>query len=214
MEQAERNRQSVGARLSGIIGIVLCVVLIPILVVNLTIIVQSFTHPDKVPGFMGYKPLIVLSGSMEPMIYPGDLVVVKEVPAESLVEGDVIAYLRGGTLISHRIMEIEDVDGERRFYTKGDNNNVGDDLAVTAGMLEGKYLFKISRLGNTAMFMQTPMGMVLFIAAPVLLFILYDVLRRRQYDVREAKVTGELEAELEAMRQKLAEAEAAAQKKS
>ena len=51
-------------KIVGAVGIVLCVVFIPLLLINVTLIVKSYTNPNDVPDFMGYKPFIVLSGSM------------------------------------------------------------------------------------------------------------------------------------------------------
>jgi len=208
MVETSQNGKEKGRGLWTTLVVLVCVLLIPLLVVNLTIIIKSIADPQQVPGFLGYKPLIVLSGSMEPTILPGDIVIVKEVPAEDLQKGDIVSYLRENSVITHRIMEISQTDGNRNFYTKGDNNNADDGVPVTDDMLEGKYLFRIPRLGHAAIFMQTPTGMLLFIAVPLILFILYDVFRRRHYDKREEKATKQLEAELEAMKKKLAEAEA------
>lgn len=187
------------------ISILLCVILIPILVINLTLIVKSFVSPDKVPDFMGHKPFIVLSGSMEPVFAAGDLVLVKEVPHDSLKEGDIIAFREGNAVVTHRILTITETDGARGYVTKGDNNNVEDSIAVTDEMIEGVYLLKIDGLGNAGMFMQTPLGMIVFIALPLILFILYDIFRRRHYERREKERTREMEEELARMRQKMAE---------
>lgn len=54
-----------GSRILNALGVALCVVLLPLLVVNITLIAKSFISPDKVPDFMGYKPFIVLSGSIQ-----------------------------------------------------------------------------------------------------------------------------------------------------
>lgn len=189
------------------ISILLCVILIPILVINLTLIVKSFVSPDKVPNFMGYKPFIVLSGSMEPVFASGDLVLVKEVPSDSLKEGDIIAFREGNAVVTHRILTITEEDGARRYVTKGDNNNVEDSIPITDEMIEGVYLQKIDGLGNAAMFMQTPLGMIVFIALPLILFILYDIFRRRHYERREKDRTREMEEELARMRQKIAESD-------
>lgn len=190
-----------------ILGVIICLVLIPILIINLTLIVKSFVYPDKVPDFFGYKPFIVLSGSMEPEFFAGDLVIVREEPAESLAEGDIISFRQGGAVITHRIQKINLQDGQRIYTTKGDNNNVEDNFTVTDNMIEGVYIYKISGLGNGAIFMQTPLGMILFIALPLILFILYDFLRRRYYERRKKKLTAELQAELERMKQQLARTE-------
>ena len=188
-----------------VIGILLCVVLIPMLVINLTLIAKSFTNPEEVPDFMGYKPFIVLSGSMEPVFYSGDLAFVKEVPADSLKEGDIVAFREGNSVITHRIMTITAEEDERQYITKGDNNNTEDRIIVTDEKIEGLYLSKISGLGNTAMFMQTPLGMVIFIALPLILFILYDIFRRRHYEKRERERTKELEEKLAEMQQRMKE---------
>lgn len=191
-----------------VVGIALCVVLIPILIINLTLIIKSFVYPDKVPGFMGYKPFIVLSGSMEPEFYAGDIVLVKEAPTGTLTTGDIIAFRLNNSVVTHRIIEINDSEGKREYFTKGDNNNTEDNIAITDDMVEGKYLFRISGVGNFALFMQTPLGMVLFIAVPLILFILYDMLRRRHYYLREKELNKKMEEELARMRQQLADAKA------
>ena len=202
MSETESNKKSrVG--IGTIFGIILCIILIPALVVNITLIVKSFLYPEEVPSFMGYKPFIVLTGSMEPVFYSGDLVMVKEVEADSLQVGDVIAFREGTAVITHRIVQVEGEGKDLRFTTKGDNNNVNDRRPVTVEQLEGVYLYRISKLGNFAMFMQTPVGMALFIALPLLSFILYDILRRTLFERKKAQRTKELEAELESMRQQL-----------
>ncbi|MGI6120505.1 MAG: S26 family signal peptidase [Desulfosporosinus sp.] len=53
---------------------------------------KSYIYPDKVPDFMGYKPFIVLSGSMEPTILTGDLVLTKEISAGTIAKDDIIAF--------------------------------------------------------------------------------------------------------------------------
>lgn len=204
-KEEKMTEKRTGNRVMQVIGVLLCVVLIPMLVINLTLIVKSFTNPEQVPDFLGYKPFIVLSGSMEPVFYPGDLALVREVPADNLAEGDIIAFREENAVITHRIMAITSEEGERQYITKGDNNNTEDQITVTDEKIEGIYLLKISGLGNTAMFMQTPIGMVVFIALPLILFILYDIFRRRHYEKRERNRTRELEEELARMQQKLKE---------
>lgn len=207
------HKKTAGRKIITVLSVLLCILLIPILIINLVVIIQSFVAPDEVPGFLGHKPLIVLSGSMEPAIYPGDIVVVREVSADSLNIGDVIAYRSGTSVITHRISSISSADGSLQFTTKGDNNNIEDAIAVTGNMLEGKYLFRIAGIGHAAMFMQTPVGMIIFIAIPLILFIIYDLFRRRHFEKREKYLTAQLEAELALTKQKLADAEGAGQNK-
>lgn len=189
-----------GGRLASGLALALCLILLPVLVINLTLIVQSLVQPEAVPSFLGYKPFIVLTGSMEPVFAPGDLVIVKSTSAENVQEGDIISFREGSAVVTHRVMSIEETDGERRFFTKGDNNNTADRLPVTSDRLEGVYLRRVQRLGSLAMFTQTPMGMFSFIALPLVLFVFYDFSRRRG-DSRKAR---DLEAELRQIRQQLA----------
>ena len=105
-------------KIVGAVGIALCVVFVPLLLINVTLIVKSYTSPDKVPDFFGYKPFIVLSGSMEPSIMTGDMVFVKETDPDSLKVGDVIAYKSGSAVVTHRIVEVKSENGETRYVTQ------------------------------------------------------------------------------------------------
>lgn len=190
-------------RIMTAIGIILCIALIPVLIVNITIIIKSYVSPDQVPSFMGYKPFIVLSGSMSPAINVGDLVLTKETATSSLAVGDIIAFREGDSVITHRIVGITEVDGEQQYTTRGDANNVDDAKPVTAAMIEGAYSLGIPNMGNVALFMQTPIGMLICIGTPVLLLIAYDIIRRRRYDREKQKTTMELEKELARMREQV-----------
>ena len=118
-------------KIVGAVGIALCVVFVPLLLINVTLIVKSYTSPDKVPDFLGYKPFIVLSGSMEPSIMTGDMVFVKETDPDSLKVGDVIAYKSGSAVVTHRIVEVKSENGETRYVTQGDANNAADQSLVS-----------------------------------------------------------------------------------
>lgn len=194
------QKKSAAKRILMIASLVICIILVPVLIVNTTLLVKSFLCPDKVPSFLGYKPFIVLSGSMESVFFPGDLVLIKEVSADSLEEMDIIAFRVGDSVITHRIMEINEIDGTPRYVTKGDNNNIADTVAVLPEMVEGRFILSVSKLGNFALFMQTPAGMVIFVVAPLILYIFYDIMRRRAIYKKEKQKTSALEAELERLR--------------
>ena len=67
------EKKKVADRIFSIINIVLCIILIPVIVLNVTVIISTYTHPDEIPGFFGVKPVAVLSGSMEDAIMTGIL---------------------------------------------------------------------------------------------------------------------------------------------
>ena len=192
-----------GALLQKIItvfSILLCVVFIPLLLVNVTLIAKSYIHPDQVPDFMGYKPFIVLSGSMEPGIMTGDMVFVKNTDTGNLQKGDVIAYKSGEAVITHRIIDVTTENGEVRYITQGDANNSPDQTSVKPSEVEGIYKGRIAGAGKAAMFMQTTSGMIIFVVCPLILFILWDIVRRKMLDRKEVSRTRELEQELERLR--------------
>lgn len=65
-EKSSKSEQSSGNKVLTVVGIMLCVILVPILAVNVTMIVKSLVNKDRVPTVGGYAPLIVLTDSMNP----------------------------------------------------------------------------------------------------------------------------------------------------
>lgn len=208
MSPKEQSRQ----KLLTIIGIVLCVILIPILIVNITLIVKSYVHEDKVPTFGGYCPLIVLTDSMWPEIASGDLIICREMDPADVKVGDVISFFdpasKTGSVVTHRVIELVEEDGVTKWRTRGDNNNTEDRELVPFENLVGVYRSRIAGAGNVAMFLQSTPGLIVCIACPLLLLVGYDMLRRRKYDKEKQQDTDALLAELEALRAMKAEKEA------
>lgn len=188
-----------------IIGAVLCVIFGFMLICNLTIIIKGTLYPEKPPAVLGNTPLVVLSGSMSgdapDHIEVGDLIFVGKVEPEDLEVGNIIAFMQGKTVVTHRIIDIQTGEsGELLFYTQGDANNAPDQSPVAESELVGIYKGRIPKVGDFAIFMQTPLGMIIFIGVPLAAFIIYDVIRRQRYAAKESKKTAELEAELERLR--------------
>lgn len=113
-----------------LLGAALCVILIPILVINLTLIIKSYTNTEEVPTLGGYCPLIVLTGSMEPEISSGDMIICHTIEPSEVKTGDVISFFdpegNGLSVVTHRVVEIVQENGSLSFRTKGDANNVED----------------------------------------------------------------------------------------
>lgn len=189
-------------KVKKIISIIILMILLPILFVSGVILVNSFMYPEEIPSFFGWKPFIVLSGSMESEIYAGDVAVVKE--AESFKKGDIIAFKTDEDLvITHRIVEIIEKDGRIRYITKGDNNNIKDNGYVLPEQIEGIYQFKISRVGNLAMFIQTPTGMIISLSIPLIILVLVQVSESRkdkEYMEAKGQKEKEMQEEIERLR--------------
>lgn len=215
--EKEKATTSTTHKVLTVVGIVLCVILVPILIINLTLIVKSFTNKDEVPDFGGMLPLIVLTDSMYPEIESGDLIICSTVDAEDVKVKDVISFFdpagNGTSIVTHRVKEIKKEDGKLMFLTRGDNNNTDDKDLVPADKLVGTYKFRIPNAGNVAMFMQSTAGLIICVVLPIILLIGYDVIRRRIYEKNKQSDTDALMRELEALRamQKAQNAEAPAE---
>ena len=192
-----------------IIGTVLCIILVPILIVNITLIVKSYTNSDSVPDVGGFLPLIVLTDSMYPEIKSGDLIICRTAEAETIAIGDVISFFdpagNGSSVVTHRVTEIVEENGLLYFRTKGDNNNVADRMAVPEGNLVGVYRARIAGAGNIAMFMQTTTGLIVCVVLPIILLVAYDVIRRKKYDRKKQVDNEALLQELKALREAAAQ---------
>ena len=103
-------------------------------------------------GVFPVYPTVILTGSMEPVIHPGDVVLVQKLrevqEIEALSEGTVISFQRGDISITHRILAVrEDEAGNRSFITKGDNNPSADIEPVNPNDISGIVIRVVPRVG-------------------------------------------------------------------
>ena len=197
------EREGKMQKIKKAISIIVILILFPILLMSIVILADSYTHPDEVPSFFGWKPFIVLSGSMETQISAGDIVVVKEIDTNELKKGDIIAFKDGNIVITHRIDEVTEIDGKTQYITKGDNNNTQDIGYVLPEQVEGVFKFKIARLGNIAMFIQTPLGMIVCLSIPIIIIILLqtaDSKKEKEELVAKLNKQSKMEEEIEKLK--------------
>ena len=208
---AMKNRQKKQGNAGSVIGIILCILLLPILIMNVTMIVQGLVNPGKVPSVGGYSPLIVLTDSMYPDFKSVDLIIVRVAEAQNVKEGDVISFFdpdgSGLSVLTHRVVGIVNENGTITFRTKGDANNAEDPTPAPAESLVGVYQTKIPGAGNVAMFLQSTPGLVVCVAVPMVLLIAFELIRRRRYEKARNQDTAALLAELEELRARQAAAE-------
>lgn len=207
MSETVRNRKghsTVGHKIGIATGTILCVFLIPILIINVTLIIRSYTNPDKVPSIGSTFPLIVLTDSMFPEIESGDLVICHTADPEDIAVGDVIAFFdpagNGSSIVMHRVIEVTGQGDSLAWKTKGDANNVEDRMPVPADKLVGIYSRSFAGLGNVVLFMQSTEGLIVCVICPILLLVGWDLLRRRKYEKSKQADTDALMQELEELR--------------
>lgn len=169
-----------------LIKIIVYIIAIPIIIYNLFIIVFSIINQDETPNLFGIKTFVVVSGSMEPNLNIGDIVVVKKCNENEIDKNDIISYRYGESIITHRIVEIIETENGREYITKGDNNNVNDNINLKYEDIEGKYVGKIKYIGKMIMFLKSKEIMILIVAS--LCFIYWcDVRNEEKFEIRREK---------------------------
>ena len=200
----QKEPATITHKILTVVGTVMCILLIPILIANITLIIRSYTDPEKVPSVGGYVPMIVLTDSMYPAIHSGDLIFCRAVEPEDVQEGDVISFFdpagNGVSVVTHRVLKVTEQNGELAWQTKGDANNVEDMDLVPADNLVGVYQKRLAGAGNVAMFMQTTAGLIVCVLCPLIAMVGYDLVRRRMYEKKQQQDTDALLAELQALR--------------
>ncbi len=152
-----------------------------IALIALLLIVSAF------PITGNYKLMVVKSGSMEPVIKTGSIVVVK--PAENYKIGDVITFgavSKTKAPTTHRIFDIKVQAGEPIYITKGDANNAPDQKEVSKKEVLGKVLLDIPYIGYAVDAAKKPIGFMLIIVVPAVI-IIYDEIKKIAGEVKKMK---------------------------
>ena len=194
-------------KIVNIVAIVLCVLLIPILVMNCVLIIKDIVNPNEVPSIFGKTPLIVLTESMDPDIKAGDLIICNKIDADDVNIDDVISFFdpegNGSSIITHKVydIEIDEKTGDRSFRTYGINNNTKDFAPVPEENLVGIWTgARFWQLGRILLFTQSIPGILICIFLPVGAFVAYEIIRRKKQDAEKQEDIDKLKAELEAMK--------------
>lgn len=102
-------------------------------------------------GVFPVYPSVIATGSMEPVIFPGDLILIDKITTveevKALKEGDIIHFRRDDMMICHRIDKIIEKEGIPYFITKGDNNPREDAMPVSAESLKGSIIKVVPKVG-------------------------------------------------------------------
>ena len=164
-----------------------------IMIVAVILVVLVFWYGLSFIFRTDHPILAVASGSMEPVLYAGDLILIEGIEnaadihvgtKDSDQPGDIIVFYRYSELIVHRAVEKTlNSDGTYSFKTWGDNNGWPDGGLVKESDIVGRYLdFKIPWLGNITLFFAPFEVKVAFIALWIVILILVEfipVIRKR-----------------------------------
>jgi signal peptidase len=113
----------------------------------------------------GARLLAIRTGSMEPSMPVGSLIVATAVDPDALVIGDVVSVsLDGGATLTHRISNIVEQDDSRMFELKGDANALHDPVLVVPVQVVGRVDVAIPLLGYVLAMLSMPTGIAALLA--------------------------------------------------
>lgn len=136
-----------------------------------------------IPG--GVELRVVQSGSMEPAITTGSVVLLR--PTEAYQKRDIITYYvngNDGTPVTHRVVANRIQGGEPYYTTQGDANDTKDSNEVSHSNVIGKVIFTVPVLGYLFDFVQQPIGFALIVGLPALL-VIFDHINKIVRTMRE-----------------------------
>jgi signal peptidase len=143
------------------------------------------------PVPFGMQSLTVLSGSMEPVLSTGDVVVERKVRATDVRVGDIVTYNdpdRRGRRITHRVRSIR-IDGARaRFVTKGDANDSVERWEIDAHGHLGRVAYRVPLVGYGLARLNGPRAKLLLVVVPALLLAMLELVRIWRPRAREPEV--------------------------
>ncbi|MDX8362108.1 MULTISPECIES: signal peptidase I SipW [Bacillaceae] len=160
--------------ISRIISFVL-VVLFLIMVV--AVIVSKASGGE--PTFFGYQIKTVLSGSMEPGIKTGSIIAINpDGDMTRFKEDDVIIFKDSEEkLITHRIIEVRNINEQVMYITKGDNNDAADREPVLSDNVVGQYIgLTIPYVGYAINYANSSMGAIMLLVVPGILLLGYAII--------------------------------------
>lgn len=157
----------------------------------LLIAVSTAFSVFKGPG--GYRILVVSSGSMEPSIKTGSVVLV--VPQKEYKIGDVVTFLTSAnanikmpnSTFTHRITKIQNDEGRKTYKTKGDANKTEDPRDVTASLVLGKTMLSIPFIGYIVAFTKTQVGFIALIIIPAVIIVYNELMNIKKEALRLMK---------------------------
>jgi len=153
----------------------LYIIIIPIIIYDMFLIIQTLVKPGQTPDFFGYKTFNIISGSMEPDISIDDIVIVKKVDRLDIRKYDIITFVIDDQTVTHRVIGINFYDGELIYTTKGDKNEVTDTEKILYSQIEGKYVGKIPKAGKLFAFLKNK---YVFAAILIILILFYGLQRK------------------------------------
>ncbi len=169
---------------------IVLVTLIILFIINLILSFEENTH------IFGIYMFNIVSESMEPTFYKDDLVIVKRCKMQELKKGDIITFKQDDRTISHRMIAITQENGEFKFITKGDNNDILDKETVEMKDVYGKVLFSVKKIGKFIHYIQNARGLINIVIFIIIIYVLISLrdnqknsrkIKRKKYEIKKIR---------------------------
>ena len=169
---------------------IVLVTLIILFIINLILSFEENTH------IFGIYMFNIVSESMEPTFYKDDLVIVKRCKMQELQKGDIITFKQDDRTISHRMIAITQENGEFKFITKGDNNDILDKETVEMKDVYGKVLFSVKKIGKFIHYIQNARGLINIVIFIIIIYVLISLrdnqknsrkIKRKKYEIKKIR---------------------------
>ena len=152
-----------------------------ILEVVLMCFVMIFKMSGKNPSILGYQFYVIVSPSMEPELSVGDVILSKKYNGQMIETGDIITFLgREGSLegkvVTHQVIDVEEINGELSITTKGLANNI-EDPCITQNDVLSVMKYKTVVFGFIYRLMSSTPGFIFLILLPLLILIASEIYR-------------------------------------
>lgn len=180
IKKRKERRQKIKKR----IVVIVYIILIPLLLYNVSLILQSLINSEETPKFFGVRTFVIISGSMEPTLNIGDIIIVEE--CDTYEEGDIVSFRQNQSVVTHRITSVEVVNGKNYYKTQGDNNNAEDSGTITDSLIEGKVIKTIPYIGKVLVLLQGK-GAIVFIIILLYIYIAHSGARDKKRRQRRIK---------------------------
>lgn len=160
--------------------LIVCLILI-----LLKVSYSKFIEKEYPVKLFGLAFLIVTTGSMEPEIKAGELIVIKE--SNEYKENEIVTFTdQDDFLVTHRIVELKD----NSMITKGDNNNLLDGETLLKN-IKGKVIFHSKILGFFVLYLLKPLLFIYIIFIFILNIIKFFFTTEREEKINESDETEE-----------------------
>ena len=144
---------------------------------SLVIVLMAAAVFTYLAPYFDWRVDAVMSGSMEPNLNVGGLVISKPMGPNDIAVGDIITFYcpLNKQMISHRVIAVES-GTSTYFRTKGDANEASDSFIVPVQNVVGKVCFHVPYLGYVTQFIKTRLGILLILGIPGIIIIIMEIL--------------------------------------